>query len=507
MQSSTSAPEGQTRRVSARMSISRANAGSKLRTAAAILILVGALGGCQQSSKSRSVPRLALASCAVSGGSQARCGILWVAEDPSAPDGRQIPLNVVVLPAKASRPAADPLFYFEGGPGGAATDEVAWAARHFSLFNQRHDIVLVDQRGTGASNRVTCSTSVLSASADATQIEAGVQACLTSIKDRADPRFYTTPIAVDDVDQVRAALGYDKIDLYGVSYGVSSGLTYIQRHGSHVRAAVLDSGSLLDVHLYELMPRSAQEALASLFVRCESSATCAAAYPALRADFAAVTANLARAPITSTVVDRATGNAIRMDLPAFMGLLIDTYLKVAPGSVSFPKDIHAAAGGDWTALLKVFAGDHSATTSIPIMAITIRCSDAWASQDPSKVAATLPKSPVTPDDVSQATGMNAVCQYWPHAVGASGAVKSSAPIVFLNGVTDPVDPPSNVANAQAHMPNSLVVSVAGIGHWQLDFDPTGCLTDATNSFLDRGLTSSPTAWSCAQALPLPEFAG
>lgn len=473
---------------------------------AAAVVLVAALSGCLgPSTTTPSTPRLALSDCRASGGVHARCGTLSVAENPAAPNGRKISIRVVVLPATTADRAADPLFYLEGGPGGAASDEAAWVAQHFVTLNLHRDIVLVDQRGTGRSNPASCSAAGLSGPPSEARVAATIQACLTSIKDKADPRYYTTPIAVDDFDQVRAALGYDKIDLYGVSYGVSSGLAYIQRHGAHVRAAVLDSGSLLDVHLYELVPRSAQQALTSLFARCQASPTCAATYPTLQADFAAVTAHLSTAPIPSTVVDPTIGGVVSLDVPTFMGMLIDTYLASAPGSVSFPKDIHAAANGDWTGILNVFAASNTGPASILIMGITIRCSDAWASLDPNRVAAVAPGSPFTRYEEDYAAGWNEVCKYWPQAVGASGPVKSSAPIVFLNGTTDPVDPPDNVASAHADMPNSLVVPVAGVGHWQLNFDPTGCLTDETNIFLDLGKPSSPQFWSCAQSLPLPAF--
>jgi pimeloyl-ACP methyl ester carboxylesterase len=479
---------------------------SRLRGLTSALVLIAALTSCQGTATSTSSPRLALSACFVAGDQHARCGYLTVAENPAAAGGRQISLHVVVLPATTSDRAADPLFYLEGGPGGAASAEVRWVAQHFATLNRHHDIVLIDQRGTGGSNQVTCSTAGLSGAPSEAQISAVVQACLSSIKDKADPRYYTTPIAVDDFDRVRVALGYDKIDLYGVSYGVSSALAYIQRHGSHVRAAVLDSGSLLDVHLYELMPRSAEQALASLLARCQSSPTCTSAFPNLPADFASVTTHLSRSPIASPIVDPTTGGLLRLDLPTFMGMLISTYLASAQGSVSFPKDIHAAARGDWTDILKVFAGSVSSPASIPIMSITIRCSDAWASLDPSQVAAVAPGSPFTTYTEGFAIGTNLVCKYWPHAVGASGPVKSSAPIVFLNGTTDPVDPPDNVANAHADMPNSLVVPVSGIGHWQLNFDPMGCLTDEVNTFLALGVPSSQGLWGCAQSMPLPAFA-
>jgi pimeloyl-ACP methyl ester carboxylesterase len=140
-----------------------------------------------------------------------------VAENPAQPVGRKIALRVVVLPATTADRAADPLFYLEGGPGGAASDEARWVAQHFTALNRHRDIVLIDQRGTGGSNQVSCSTTGLSGTPTENQIAAAVRGCLASINGQADPRYYTTPIAVDDFDQVRAALGYDKIDLYGIS--------------------------------------------------------------------------------------------------------------------------------------------------------------------------------------------------------------------------------------------------------------------------------------------------
>jgi pimeloyl-ACP methyl ester carboxylesterase len=218
-----------------------------------------------------------------------------------------------------------------------------------------------------------------------------------------------------------------------------------------------------------------------------------------------VTTRLAKEPVVSTVVDPATGDFVRLNLPTFMGMLVSTYLASAQGSVYFPKDIHAAASGDWSGILKTFAGYASGPTAIPVMSVTIRCSDDWASLDPDRIASVAPGSPFTSYEVRFANEMNAICKYWPQAPGASGSVTSSAPIVFLNGTTDPVDPPDNVAKAHATMPNSLVVPVAGIGHWQLDFDPTGCLTDATNAFLAQAKPPVREAWTCAQSIPFPDF--
>jgi len=100
-------------------------------------------------------------------------------------------------------------------------------------------------------------------------IQATARRCLASAS--RDPRHDTTTSAVRDLDQVRQALGYNQINLYGVSYGVTMGLAYLQRYSSHVRAAVLDSGSLLNVPEQQLDPSHARSAFDQLASRCAAT--------------------------------------------------------------------------------------------------------------------------------------------------------------------------------------------------------------------------------------------
>jgi pimeloyl-ACP methyl ester carboxylesterase len=461
------------------------------------LLLVVSVSGCLGAHNAAGTSHLILSTCAVQGVA-ARCGQLAVPENPDAANGRKISLRVVVIPARSSDRAPDPLFYLAGGPGGAATDSTAWAYSHFNLLNQRHDIVLVDQRGTGGSNQATCS--LTPSEPTEAGLAAAIKDCLTSTKAQADPEFYSTPLSVDDFDLVRAALGYDRIDLYGGSYGVSSGLAYIQRHGDRVRTALFESGSLLDVHLWEQVPVSAQHSLDEVFARCAAEPACAASFPNLKDDFAAVTGRLAKTPVTSELVDPA-GGFRRLDLQAFLSFVIDDYLSDIRLAASLPKDIHAAAGGDWTAFLKLLTESAGSNTSTPIMFVTIICSDEWAVRSPSTIASIGAGSEFTPMSLADASLSNAACKYWPHAAGASGPVNSRAPIVFLNGTADPADPPANVAGAEATLPNSLVVPIAGFGHGVIDQDSTSCLADKATTFIEIGRPSTLSSWTCPNLLP------
>lgn len=423
-------------------------------------------------------------------------------ENPADPGGRQISLRVVVLPATTGDRARDPLFYFTGGPGGAATLDVGWAASAFAALRDRHDLVFVDQRGTNGSSRLSCSGSIFAGITSESQIPPAVATCLEAFAGKADPKFFSTPLGVDDFDQAREALGYDKIDVYGVSYGVSSGLAYMQRHGDHVRAALFDSGSLLDVRLWQRAPLAEQAALDRLFAECRADAACAAAIPNPQADWAAVTARLARGPVELQVVDPSTDAFVKLDLVTFLGAVVDNYLASTPKRGLLLRDVHRAAAGDWTAIAQLFANG-TGMEDMLMMAWTVKCSDEWAALDQSVIAGYASQSTFTPLVTGQAQTTNLVCAAWPKADGVRDKVKSTAPVVFLNGTADPVDPPVNVAGVEADMPNSLVVPVEGTGHWQLAWDTTGCLADEASTFLAVGQRSALNLWRCASMVPMP----
>ena len=107
---------------------------------------------------------------------------------------------------------------------------------------RERDIVLVDQRGTGRSNPLDCPAEAQDPqeSASPQVIAASTRACLASLAGRADVAWYTTSVAVEDLESVRAALGDPRIDLYGASYGTRVAQQYLRRYPQHTRALILD---------------------------------------------------------------------------------------------------------------------------------------------------------------------------------------------------------------------------------------------------------------------------
>jgi pimeloyl-ACP methyl ester carboxylesterase len=213
--------------------------------------------------------RIALTPCRLKGsGYPAQCGTLRVPEDRARPSGRQIDLKISVVPALAREPAPDPLFLLAGGPGQAATEAMGPLLGAFERLHRTRDLVLVDQRGTGSSRPLRCDLNDPSAplverlAPDALR-EDKFRKCLAAYD--ADPRFYTTSIAMQDLDDVRAGLGADQIDLWGGSYGTRAALIYLREHGEHARATVLDGVAPLSLKLPVSFARDAQRSMDLLF--------------------------------------------------------------------------------------------------------------------------------------------------------------------------------------------------------------------------------------------------
>ncbi|WP_263730740.1 alpha/beta hydrolase [Cellulomonas sp. SG140] len=451
-------------------------------TTAALTILVLGVAGCS----GPRTPRLELGSCGTDGPDHPeRCAVLQVPVDWADPHSPRMGLQVLVVPARSDHPAPDPLFYLAGF-GSSAIGDAEWAYRTFAPLEDRHDLVFVEQRGTGATAE-TCALPP-EGEGDLAAIGPAVTQCLGSL--RRDPRHDTTAAAVRDLDAAREALGYEAIDLYGISYGVTMGLAYLQAHPERVRTAVLDSGSLLDVRLWQRVPTSAQRAFDALVRDCAASPACTSAYdPAT--DLATLVHRLSAAP---EVVDLGDGHTMTVDAAGLTGAVVDAYLATPATAVLLPRDLRAMVRGEWTDVLRARgllpAAVNAEAGRVQVQTLTIRCSDEWAQMTPDVVAA-QEGSLFTANTLARARWQQALCTVWPHDDGVRGTVQTSAPVVLLNGEHDPADPPENVAPAARSMSASLAVTVPGGGHGVVD----GCIVDEVMSFIEAGRAPDPAAWA------------
>ena len=432
-----------------------------------------------------------LAACTI-GGTPAKCTTVVVPENRSEPAGAQIALNVAVLPATVAR-RSDPIFFITGGPGGVDTELVPYFAQAFAVVNAHRDLVFVDQRGVGQSNPLACAVTTPGLSLD--QI---VATCLGQTT--ADVSHYRTPDAMDDLDAVRQALGYGRIDVWGGSYGATAAQVYLRRHPDTVRTIVLDGPTLLDVPVFERWSSSAQRSLRLLAKRCRADRGCAKAFPLWFERFPALLARLAASPVHAggITIDAAATASTVDELTASVG-----------DAVTVPFVLARAESGAYEPLARAIAyisERGGPTTGTQLMPIEVMCTEPWAAADPGVVAADAAGTYMSWYYPASVVEGNRVCGLWPKVDLSAedwSRVRSDVPALVLVGGADPKDPPANTAGVTDAMPNARVVTVPGGAHGVAQL---GCIPALLDRFFERGTTAGLDTSCAARALvPYPSF--
>jgi pimeloyl-ACP methyl ester carboxylesterase len=434
-------------------------------------------------------------SCTYGGYVNGWCASVRVPEDPRRPAGPTIALNVAVLPA-TTKPAAGALFYLEGGPGGAATAAAIRVNAMFAAVGRRRDLVLVDQRGTGGSGPACPRSYVRGAAAAA--VTRYLRRCLSSVK--GETRLDTTSVAADDLEAVRRALGYGRIDLYGGSYGATLAQVYVRRHPASVRTVVLDSGSLPDVRLYDVSPGNAERALDAQFARCAAQPACARAYGHPRRDLREL---LARPPRT---VDLTTGRVVMR--PDDVAWTVFWLSETAEGAALIPYALDSAVHGSYQVLAGVFASQLGGSNLDPLARVlpfwVILCSEPWAAMDPGATARDGSGSYLAAAALARAALFRRACRVVPRGRVPPGSGRldvARAHVLLLTGGDDPLDPVANLRGWRRVFPNGRLIVVPGAGHGTIEY---ACVQKLVARFIDRGTAAGIDA-GCVRHLRLPPF--
>jgi pimeloyl-ACP methyl ester carboxylesterase len=248
-------------------------------------------------------------------GTTVACGKVSVPENHDKPDGRRIELSFMVLKSHSAAPAADPVVYLHGGPGGGVVGDPILISRFLNELRDRRHIVAFDQRGvkTSAGPESRCyatvanpETLVEAASGDGTEDSMmalgrkAIRDCLDEIAaSGADISAINTLQNARDVAALMQALGHESYNIFGTSYGTKLGQEVMRSAPGGLRAVVLDSVWPVQVPMYDLMGLPLAENIRSVFTLCAADAACAAAYPDLEARFWALYARLQAAPLAS----------------------------------------------------------------------------------------------------------------------------------------------------------------------------------------------------------------
>lgn len=485
----------------------------KLRAAVPLLALLAVPSLAAQPSSSAPVPSRfqgKLQPCTPPGFLEpVLCGSLPVWENRGKAAGRKIDLNVVVAPAYEPVPAPDPVFYFSGGPGQAGTDLASWMSQLAFDLRRDRDLVFIDQRGTGKSNPLNCELpgggDDLQASLRPMFPVEPLRACLAELQKKADLTQYTNEISMEDTDDVRAWLGYDRINLEGGSYGGRAALVYLRKYPQRVRSVVISSLVPVDMLTPLNYARSAQTALDRLLDDCGAEETCRQAFPDLRKKSWAVLERFDRGPVKTKVAHPKTGQPVEVELSRTAFVTALRVMQYSPYlSRRIPLYLHRAYEGDYGPMIRQIHGRASAPDSATGLYFSITCAEDVAripaGAYPGDVAGTF----LGDDRMRQ---QREICSFWPRSKVSDDfwePVESTAPVLFINGWLDPITPPELAARAAKHLPNSLLVVIRDAAHGSDGLVKDDCHLRLEQDFFRNGSPAGLDT-SCVREMKRPPF--
>lgn len=435
---------------------------------------------------------------------RARCGSLEVAENPADPDGKKISLNIAIAAATGQSTEPDPVFFFAGGPGQAATETWVMIQSTLNKIRKKRDIVMIDQRGTGGSNKLACKSEVeedLNQEIDLDLIRSETQKCLADLD--ADLRFYTTSIAMGDYNQVRQAMGYDKINLMGVSYGTRSAQVYLKLFPETVRSITLDSIAPMQLALGQEHALMLDRSVGRVFRDCAAEPACNDLFPAQIGELKQLFMELQKKPRQITITDPVSGQPRDMRVSADTLAVAIRFLSYSSETQALiPLLVHEAiSNGDLSRLasqaILVMSGLSEMLSKG--LELSVMCSEDYPFMDLSA-------------DYGQTLMGNLMlkivdvqCGLWPRGEVPQGfhePVHSDLPVLLMSGERDPVTPPVYAAQTAETFPNSLNLVARGQAHSVMKI---ACLRDITTEFIDKGSVESLDTSCVANIRPSPFF--
>lgn len=479
-----------------------------------LLVVWGMIAGCAtMPHESKSDQKIPMKPCHLSApGSNSRlpamCGSLTVYENHAAQSGRRIELYIAMIPAISRTPEPDPVLFITGGPGGASTQDFVAVSGAFRRINEKRDIVLVDQRGTGRSDPMKCKEPAEEFDPnDEVKLKAEVEKCIEQMD--ADPKFYDTQAAAHDLDQVRAAMGYDKLNLYGISYGTRVVQTYLRSYPKHVRTVILDGVVPQDEAIGVSIASDAQKTLDDVFARCAADADCNREFPDLPDSMAALLKRVEKESVLVSLEDPYTSEPTEVKFTRNkLGMAIRLFSYSSETAALLPLLIHNAhRTGDLSRLAaqSIIVTEQLEGSINSGLGNSVVCAEdvPFYRENGEFAGDTLAEKRSYLGDYYRQ--LEKLCKYWPAARISpefKTPVQSDVPALLLSGELDPVTPPDNAAHVSRTLPNSLHLVAPGQGHGVIF---RGCIYRIATDFVENG-TINGLDTACIQDLkPAPFF--
>lgn len=408
---------------------------------------------------------------------EVKCGQVQRPLDPAKPNGKKIDVHYVVLPSQDRNKLPDAVFLLAGGPGQSAVAAAGFGDTVLGKLNRRRDLVFVDQRGTGKSAPLRCpeleeSNKILDKEATLKLI----QSCQQNLQKLpyGDLQFFSTSIAVQDLEAVRLAQNYGPINLVGASYGTRVGLEFLRQFPQSVRRLVIDGVVPPDL---SLLASDAKPALEGIFADCLKNTRCNTAYPDLAGSWKRLLASTPRQftfthPRLGTSMNAQIGRDDLISM-VFKGLYSPSTTGVLPYAIT------QAEKGKLDPLLTMSGSFNQAGPGGLVMGMhySVWCGEAYA--NPRAAAG-------KGDEFAEVMGdmYDKICAKWPRAEIPKEfftTPNTKSPVLLLSGGIDPVTPTRNGDQIAKALGNKARhISIENAGHGLL---MQGCVREVVDKFL------------------------
>ncbi|MFZ4827807.1 MAG: alpha/beta hydrolase [Phototrophicaceae bacterium] len=468
-----------------------------------VLFMVGGIVSAQSD-----LPSFTYVECPFDATDGVQCGTLTVLEDRTNPAGLTLDLFVTVIPARNGNPLPDPVIYLEGGPGGAATLATYSWLEH--PLRENRDLIIFDQRGNGFSlPSLNCWEYEEDVYLEDEDSYAADQACYDRLLEEGnDLNQYNSIQNAADVADLITAMGYEQVNLYGISYGTRLALSSVRDYPQLVRTAVMDSVFPPEVDVAYTDISTKWEAVDQLLIACEEDATCNEGFPTLRDDLYYLVEEWNAEPIEFLYIDEY-GDEVDMTLTGEdvldtlfdalydtsvipmlpLGIIYLTYAETEDDLVNgydliqgywtpetwdgyddsedYPYD--PIAESDFLVEFQEAYGDIGDSEGV---FNSIHCAEEYPYADYDGALADIQSYVDAPDFLydwlyDEIPSDVEWCGVWavePADAIESVRVQSDLPILLVSGRLDPVTPPSFAESAQEGLSNSQHIVIENGGH-------------------------------------------
>jgi len=471
-----------------------------------LILMAGTAHGQEQTPASLDLEDCRISVGPGSPGIPARCGMFVRPLDPDDDSKGSVDLKVAVVPALTLEPATDPLVPIAGGPGQSSISFYAGWSHAFERIRQHRDILLIDQRGTGESSPMTCDIDedVVEGKFSEEQTLELTKHCIELLPH--DPRYFTTSVAVRDIEALRVALGYEQLNLYGISYGTRVAQHFARRYPDATRTVIIDGVVPPQLPLGPDIATESQKAIDRVFDRCAEDAACSERFPSLRDDFALIRGALAEEAVAVEIQHPVTAKREIVDFSEdHLAAAVRLLLYSPPTVALLPLVISEAADGNFTPLAAQFhmvVASLAESLSIGMHNAVMCTEDApfidWTNLDHGAINASY-MGPV------QLEAIKTMCSVWPQGVldeNLRAPLATDKPVLLLSGGADPITPAAFAELAAVELGNSWHIIGANQGH---GLAAIGCMPRVLGEFVANAELADDSAACLDNAFVMPFF--